>query len=40
MRPRYLELLTELGSYGVSHIVVGGVAAILEGERIALGVPG
>jgi hypothetical protein len=33
-RPRYLELLRALASQGVSFIVVGGVAAVLEGAPI------
>lgn len=31
MKPRDLELLPELASHRVAHIIVGGVAAILEG---------
>lgn len=34
MRPSFLELLRVLGRYGVDMIVVGGVAAILEGAPI------
>lgn len=34
MRPRYLELLTALSAHRVSFIVVGGVAAILEGAPV------
>ena len=31
MAPRFLELLRALDRHGVEHVVVGGVAAILEG---------
>jgi hypothetical protein len=34
MRPRFLELLRALDQGGVEYIVVGGVAAILEGAPI------
>ncbi len=34
MSPRYLELLRALGRHGVRYVVVGGVAAILEGAPI------
>lgn len=35
MRPRFLELLRVLERNGVQHVVVGGVAAILEGAPLA-----
>jgi hypothetical protein len=34
MKPRFLELLTALSREGVDHVVVGGVAALLEGAPI------
>lgn len=35
MKPSFLELLRSLERHGVDHVVVGGVAAILEGAPIA-----
>lgn len=35
MKPDFLELLTALGRAGVEYVVVGGVAAILEGAPIS-----
>ena len=35
MRPRFLELLAALERHGVEHVIVGGVAAIVEGAPLA-----
>lgn len=35
MKPDLLALLTALSRYGVEHVVVGGVAAILEGAPVS-----
>lgn len=36
MKPDFLELFRALDGAGVEHVVVGGVAAILEGAPIAI----